>query len=810
MVVGLLVRGKEVDIVEVFQREDAFLLPLIPLVRAIGVSFEPPGRLLTPLGEAVLQAEDLVEINGLEYIQQHAIAERLHITLTFVQEEFAIALDVPWNPEAKKRSAAVSETDVQFYPPRFGLSTIRQKLAYTERDGESVSTSSTLVGGRLFEGAWRIEVDSDFNDITNVRDYTWYRSWNNTLFQLGQQYVTLHPLLTGVELTGLQIGWTNQPLERFSLSSAPRELLPRYSTAVQTFRGRAAPGFLAQLRVDGRIVEHQVVGLDGSYEFTETSISSGALTRIEVYLFDYRNARTPADIHEFTVTSSALLLPKGKRAWLAGIGGSGNPLDEFIQPELAQPLELQSFLQWRQGVSENLTIEASLQEISGDFQAQTGIITRPFTSVILEAAGGLSKNKFAYNVNLETIFPRWRLLASSSFFPESYSLLSDSEENRTHSAELHYRVNDRLQIGVKGAYHESGSEEKAFVLPFAAWSLFSKLFLRAMPNSDGEYRVDGYTWLTPAIRLSFFAEDAASVELSQTIRSRYGISLSATFDSGKLDEYTAMFKRYAGQGRDPYLHTGFTVRDDHIYYVAGGGLDIFPGIQAEVLYQGQKFDQSRQGEEAYAVMFKLSTNFSMAGGRLFPASTESLRRNQGAIAGRIQVQHSPAASTIYDLENITILVGPNRRVRTDRSGNFFCGNLQEGVYTVELDLENVPFELVPQRTRLTARVAADAVTRVDFVTQPEYGIAGRLTDNAGNRLQGVRVELLDAQGTMVKNAMTDQFGLYRIDGLPSGTYRLRITAQSFPDPLMTSPEREIQLVDDFLFGQDLQVPVSPQ
>jgi hypothetical protein len=27
---------------------------------------------------------------------------------------------------------------------------------------------------------------------------------------------------------------------------------------------------------------------------------------------------------------------------------------------------------------------------------------------------------------------------------------------------------------------------------------------------------------------------------------------------------------------------------------------------------------------------------------------------------------------------------------------------------------------------------------------------------------------------------------------------------------MTSPEREIQIVDDFLFGQDLQAPVSPQ
>jgi hypothetical protein len=172
--------------------------------------------------------------------------------------------------------------------------------------------------------------------------------------------------------------------------------------------------------------------------------------------------------------------------------------------------------------------------------------------------------------------------------------------------------------------------------------------------------------------LSFFAEDTASVELSQTICSRYGVSLS-------LNAWI-----------------------------------FFPGIQAEVMYQGQRLDQSRQGEKAYSLMFKLSTNFSMAGGRLFPASTESLRRNQDAIAGRIQVQNSPAASTIYDLENITILVGPDRRVRTDRSGNFFCGNLQEGVYTIELDLENVPFELVPQRTRLTARVAADAVTRVDL------------------------------------------------------------------------------------------------
>lgn len=326
-----------------------------------------------------------------------------------------------------------------------------------------------------------------------------------------------------------------------------------------------------------------------------------------------------------------------------------------------------------------------------------------------------------------------------------------------------------------------------------------------MPNSEGEYRFDGYIWITPSTRLSFLVEDTTSVELFRNLDSHYGVSFSATFEDGQLDEYAAIFRRHAGQGRDPYLHTGITVRDDTMYYVAGGGLDIFPGIQAEVMYQGQASDQASPDQEAHTLMFTLSTNFSMAGGRLFPASTESLRRNQGMIAGRIQVQNSPGVSTTYSLNNITIMIGPDRKVRIDRSGNFFCTNLQEDVYAVELDPENLPFELVPERTVLTARVTADATTRVDFVVRPEYGIAGRITDHTGNALQGARVELLDAQGNVIKTALTDQFGLYRIDGLPPGTYRLRLVAQSLPDPSISPPERQIEIVEDFLFGQDLQL-----
>ena len=40
--------------------------------------------------------------------------------------------------------------------------------------------------------------------------------------------------------------------------------------------------------------------------------------------------------------------------------------------------------------------------------------------------------------------------------------------------------------------------------------------------------------------------------------------------------------------------------------------------------------------------------------------------------------------------------------------------------------------------------------------------------------------------------------------LPPGTYTLRVAPDQFPDAEM--PTREVVITDDFLFGQDLQLP----
>jgi hypothetical protein len=54
--------------------------------------------------------------------------------------------------------------------------------------------------------------------------------------------------------------------------------------------------------------------------------------------------------------------------------------------------------------------------------------------------------------------------------------------------------------------------------------------------------------------------------------------------------------------------------------------------------------------------------------------------------------------------------------------------------------------------------------------------------------------------------VSDRFGLYRIDRLPPGTYTLRVAPGQLPG--VELPTREVVVSDDFLFGQDLQLPLE--
>ena len=65
-------------------------------------------------------------------------------------------------------------------------------------------------------------------------------------------------------------------------------------------------------------------------------------------------------------------------------------------------------------------------------------------------------------------------------------------------------------------------------------------------------------------------------------------------------------------------------------------------------------------------------------------------------------------------------------------------------------------------------------------------------------LPGAAVAVLDAKGTLVGKAVTDQWGYYRIDGLPPGSYSCRSDGVT----------RNVTLTRSFLFQQNLAAPAK--
>lgn len=114
----------------------------------------------------------------------------------------------------------------------------------------------------------------------------------------------------------------------------------------------------------------------------------------------------------------------------------------------------------------------------------------------------------------------------------------------------------------------------------------------------------------------------------------------------------------------------------------------------------------------------------------------------------------------YNLEGALVQVNNYGGVRTNAQGNFTLNGIPPGVYPVELDPEGLPPELILAKSTVIAQVVGGAVTTLDFELRPEFGIAGRVTDAAGQPVMDTQVELLNSAGDRLK--LRSQIGLASI------------------------------------------------
>ncbi|MFN6570361.1 carboxypeptidase regulatory-like domain-containing protein [Dendronalium sp. ChiSLP03b] len=815
--VGVIINRREVGSLDIRIDGNSIVVPLGAFAEIADFTVENidgKTRLKTPLGVVDLLASNLKEIDGITYLSEATLKEKLSILLKFDSANLALVVDLPWRRGSGESQQTASALQPEVLAPISGLSSLRQELQITNSSGDTRFRSSTLLGGRLAGGNWRVRLNNNFVNQPDISEYFFYKRSNQLRYQVGRQQIGLHPLLNGMNLTGAQIGYSNLPADRFRQQYSASELLPRRSQPLQSFRGEVPPASFVQLRVSGIIVAQQQVGLNGIYEFIDVNLPTGNNNDIELLIFDRNNINIPVEIRSLRINASDLLLPAGGNVQLGGLGLSGNLAQDSLFGDFgSESGKLVGFYQLRQGLSENLTFEGSVQSIPGTVQTQAGFIWRLANPAVLATSLGTSRGQVGYTTDLDINFGKLEILGNSQLFPTGYNSSSQSRDRFNHSLETNYKFSNNFKLGFIARSRQDESRNASYIIPTFTLNPFNNLSLRGRPDLDGRYLFSSYYYPSRATRLAFNTfGDIYTSDITHNLNRNYQFSLGGEFGGDLEPRYSTTLNYNSRNISGLSWRVGLAYSDGDVGPIVGASMQVLPGLFARAEYQGIP-SRSRSllggfGDDRLTVL--LVSDLSFAGGGVAPASSYGLGQEKGGISGQIVVEGGKKDFNLGGA-NIRVLDSRNNRVgtaKTDSAGNFFVGNLREGIYIVELDPDRLPIELAVGKTTIVAEVAGAAITRLSFAVTEEYGLAGRITDVAGKPMTEVRVELINPAGARVLSTMTDQFGLYRLDGVPIGNYTLRVPSQDGITNSETLPKLEVAINKDFVYDQNLQLPIT--
>ena len=807
--VGVIINQQEVGSLEIRLDGDTILVPLVEFAELTDIKIEnldSKTLLNTPLGVVEISSNSLRKIDGVIYISDALIKEKIATPIEFKAADLALNVNLPWRQGGQSSRQTAADLKPEALPPSNTVSSLRQELYFYRNSGDNSLRSSTLLGGRLGGGAWRVRLNNSFESAPFLSEYFYYKRQGQFLYQVGQQQVSINPLLSGINLTGVQLGFTNIPIDKFSQNNSAAELLPRRSQPSQSFRGEAPPASLVQLRVAGTVVAQQQVGLNGKYEFADIRLPANNSNQVELLVYDRNNLDVPVEIRSLTLNTSDLLLPTGGNVQLVGLGFNGNLIQNTLFDDFdgdkGNPV---GFYQFRQGLSENLTFEGGVQLVPDTVQAEAGFVWRLADPVI--------RGQLGYLTDLNIDFGDFEIVGNSQLFPDGYYSNSQSRDRYNHSLETNYRINNRFRLGFIARSYQDGGNSSNYILPTFSISPFSRFSLSGRPDFEGRYLFNAFYYPTTATRLSFSTfGDIYTSNFTQKLNRQYQLSLGGEF-GGDLDpRYTATLNYNALKLGGLNWRLGVAYSDGDVGPIVGADMQVLPGLHARVDYQGipSRTRSLIQGIGDERLTISLISDLSFAGGNVTPARFSGLGRERGAIAGKIVIE---GENKDFDLDGAIIRVTNTRNgkisaIKTDSFGSFFVGNLQEGIYVVNIDPDQLPVELSTLKNTIVAEVASSAVTRLNFPVREEYGMAGKITDAAGQPVAEVKVELIGADGKPVTSGVTDEFGFYRFDNVPVGNYTIQVASQDATSPSENLPKRVVQIKNEFVFDQNLQLPIS--
>lgn len=803
--IGLIVNGvdRSDGVTARLGPEDEVLsVRLAGLLEQLGASLisAPTGYVLqTPIGAATLSASDLPAVPDRELdnreIAVATLAAWLKAKVRFDPGEYALRIEVPWSVESTAVLQRPSEGLVpDIRAPRFALSRLRFTSEFSRQGDLSSGTLSSNLMGLAGPGIWNLDFTTGLlnsSGSTRVQSLWWLAEQDRHRVLVGYERATINPLLDGLDLTGVQYAYTNDPEQVYRANYGDLgQLVPNQGVSASVIRGLGPPGGTAELRINGVVFGMALIDLDGRYSFRDVPGRAGAGLPVEVALYEFGRNAVPIRVDNFRSQASALQLPKGSYFHYLGGGALGYPFGN----QLGSAQESGAFYQSRVGVTDWLTLDFATQVQDGEQQSALGSALNLGRAGAWAAYFGQGRNgRSGYQIlgegREERFFWRADAIQRDPGFRDQADLGIESRR-----AEFGFTPNERLELSLLyGRYFDGFNRSDDYFLPAARWRPFYNVSLAARPDVEGNYSYNALWAINRqhALSASRF-ERQHQIEYQYAIDSTRRARVISVRNEQKLDRYGLYYDQNFGGTRRTALTVGVFGGDGDPGYSLELNREVLGGLYARLRIEKNALLGTTN---ELLSTFSLTGDYALTSAGFIPSFAGEGQMREGAIAGRMRAPDSWDAPVA--LENVPILLNGRVQGRTLPGGRYVLERLDPGVYQLELDGEGLPIEWVPASASRLVEVRGGGVTQANFVTEVRLGLAGRVHAELRTRAAAISVLADDGASPLIRSTLNPA-GFYRVDGLRPGTYH--VTLLDADGAALAT--RTVELKRSFLFGQD--------
>ena len=724
----------------------------------------------TAIGQAKLNKQDCRIINDYWVMDINLLGQQLAMEITVDQSTFAIYIDSVWyqnqsinRDQVVKPSGAVTNAD--FSSSDNSLSFIRNEYFFRHQNDQTTQFSETDLGGRLFGGSWQLTARDYLENDPYIEDYLWLNTTTNSRYMLGNQVLSLNPLLESTDFTGLQMAWSNQGIQPFLKNIHSKQLINDAYGSIRSFNGVGIPGGRVELRIEGVKLAQTISRLDGSFEFNDIEIPAGQYVEIEAWVYRPNQTGVPSEVIDLSRYNNNRNLANNTWLFQGGLGLNGNAIEDP-----SSQLDEAAYLRSQYTFNDHLTINGLVQTIDNRDMALLG--TRGYWGAAgyWEIDTAVMDSEQAWRVETNNQSANWLFRAGAQHRPANW--INDNQhpydDRFAELSSTHFRS---FNLSVIHRRTENNGQGINYTLPALRWRPHARLSLQARPDYNGDYIYRGHWKINSNQQLNIHSntrEDAVNWQYNFKHSSTLNLlHINRTDDAYK----TSLIYNQSNQGlRSPGWSVGLIAGQHDWGYLAQIEYELIPGLRARAQVIRDPLFTTTNGTPDTIYGLSVVASFNVGKGGLTRGHYYRLLNNSGSISGRVMFGDQ---ANKQDFADLWVLINNQRRVQTEANGQFSIRNLDPGIYQVKLDIAGLPFELTPVKESYWVEVAASSNSYFEYNMQLKLGLSGQLFETDGMALMDSTFTVHNETGQIITQGSTNRFGQFRLENLTPGHYWLK-------------------------------------